>query len=205
MRSKRPAFALPAALLAALLFCTPGVTRAQRVADEKPFALVLSAGGGWSRYLMPLPMNAEVTRGGPMTSLRLMWHPDHRLRVGLESGWTSFYSYTLTDVETGFGSTDARLSLSAVPMLLVFSMQVWHGVELFGGAGAYLVNSHTDSFGTVVDVDELSQGWMFAAAWSVPLSQRFFASAELSWYGATQFEDAVLALQVRLGWRVIEW
>ena len=46
---------------------------------------------------------------------------------------------------------------------------------------------------------------MLAEAYNVHLSPRFSISAETIWYGATQFEDAVIALQARLSWRVVEW
>ncbi|MBL0177275.1 MAG: hypothetical protein IPP94_18855 [Ignavibacteria bacterium] len=193
--------------VAALLLLCCGADRPLRaqVARDSSFAVVVTLGGGYSRYIAPYEEFYGISRDGAAGTLRLMWKPDHLLRVGLESGWTSMYSYTLKDVQTQFGKTDANLFLSAIPVLVVFSMEVARGVELFGGTGVYYVNLCTRSFGETVNVREFSQGWMLAASYSVPLSASFCLSLEAKWLGATQFGDAAVSTQLQARYRLLEW
>lgn len=191
---------LAAALLASFL-----AQHAARGQVDSSWALVLSAGGGYARYAAPHALGDEIARDGAAATVRLQWHPEHRFRVGVESGWTTMYTYQLRDVETSFGVTDVTLRLTAVPLLVVFSMPVGWDLELFAGTGWYLMHSHTTSFQSVADVSVFSQGWMLAGAWTLPLSRRCAVSVEGKWLGATEFEDAVLTLQAHAVWRLLEW
>src|SRR5689334_4548368 len=63
------------------------------------YALVAYVGGGFSYYATTIDtpdgsQNVQINRRGFPNSLRLMWHPDHRLRMGIESGWIEFYGYS---------------------------------------------------------------------------------------------------------------
>jgi hypothetical protein len=174
-------------------------------ADEKPdsaFAVVVSGGGGLSFYIAeinpPADLPSNVRRGGLSGSLRVMWHPDHLLRVGVESGWTRFFSYSLKK------GSEGNLYLSAVPLLLVFSMPVTSRFDLFLGAGGYWVFSDL-AYETTVRVTEFSQGWMLAGAYRFPMSRSLDLAAELKWFNASQFEDASVTAQVHLVWRAFEW
>jgi hypothetical protein len=179
--------------------------RTRSPAGEGGFALVATIGGGLSEYVAPYDSPIGIERRGLAFTARICWHPDHRLRVGMESGWTRFYTYDLKDVETSFGRTDASLSLSAVPLLVVFSMPVLGSFTLSGGTGGYLVRSHATSFSKTVDVQRFSQGWMAAIAWGVPLSASIGVGAELKWYGASEFGDGVVAVQLQVPLVLHRW
>ncbi len=193
-------------LYAAAASVVPGITQTQSayIARDHPFAdgpdtfaVVAAFAGGYAHYIMPYTAGVEIDRRGQAYSLRLLWYPDHRLRLGLESGWTTLYSYELKDVETSFGETDASLSLSAVPLLAVFSMQIVGPISLSAGIGGYIVRSHAKSFDVTVDITRFSQGWMGAVAWSRILSFGPEIGMELKWYGATEFGDGVLTMQLQ--------
>jgi hypothetical protein len=172
---------------------------------EGDFALVVTGGAGYSHYLYDVEAPTDIVRSGVSANLRLMWHPDHRLRVGIESGWSRFYHYSVDAVETSFGTTDVSLSLSAVPLLLVFSMPVLPSLELFAGTGGYFVRSHASSFGSTVDVTAFSQGWMAAAMWTAGEWKGFRFGTEVKWYGATQFDDGVLVVQLQCSADLLRW
>lgn len=166
------------------------------ITEPDTFTVMATLAGGYAQYIMPYAPGLEIDRGGWAFSARLLWHPDHRLRLGVESGWTSLYSYDVRDVETSFGRTDASLSLSAIPALVVFSMQVLGPVSLSAGVGGYFVRSHARSFGETVDVSRFSQGWMGAVTVSRVLPFAPVFGLELKWYGATEFGDGVLTAQL---------
>src|SRR6516165_636147 len=60
------------------------------------YSLNIFAGGGASYYLSEpgkaAGIKSEVSRLHAAGTLRIMWHPDHLLRIGLETGIADFYS-----------------------------------------------------------------------------------------------------------------
>jgi hypothetical protein len=169
---------------------------------DTTFSLVAYAGGGYSAYTAvinpPGNVPSSIQRGGLSGSLRVMWHPDHLLRVGIESGWTRFFSYSIS------GPANASLSLSAVPLLLVFSMPISEQINIFAGAGGYFVSSRLVA-ATTVSVTEFSQGWMLAGSYVLPLSNSLSIAGELKWYNASQFRDAALSAQCLVVWEFLTW
>ena len=179
-----------------------------------PYALVVTAGGGLSYYATPLgvPVTLEqsrVSRFGVPASLRVMWYPDHRLRVGLETGWTTMYSYR--GQVTG---EPARVYVSAVPILLVFSMPLaWlSGTErsltrrlaLTVGTGYYVNFSRLDYAGTVSESTN-SPGWMAAGSYTYPVGRRFRVAGELKWHDAIVPQNSVFTAEIQLVWRAFSW
>jgi hypothetical protein len=169
---------------------------------DSSFAVVLFGGAGLTRYVAeintPVGLRASVHREGSAFTLRAMWYPDHLLRIGIETGWVRFFSYTL------HGAADGNLYLSATPMLLVFSMPLTDRLNVYVGAGGYFVSSKLE-FESTVRANELSQGWMLAASYVFPLTESFGIAAEAKWYNASQFEDATITAQAMIVWRCFEW
>ncbi len=179
-----------------------------------PYALVVTAGSGLSYYsthlgVPPTLEQAHVSRFGLPATLRVMWHPDHRLRVGLETGWTTMYSY-----RGHVSGEPARMYVSVVPALAVFSMPLaWlSGTErslarrlaVTVGTGVYLNYSRLDYAGTVVATTN-SLGWMAAGSYIQPIGRRFRIAGELKWYDAVAAENAAFAAELQLIWRAFSW
>src|SRR4051812_8112069 len=88
--------------------------------DPHDYSLILYAGGGLSVYRgtsgVTDVVKTDLTKTGVGATLRLMWHPDHLLRFGFETGRIPFYSYTIDD-----GSTTGKMTVSAVPLMIAWS------------------------------------------------------------------------------------
>ena len=179
-----------------------------------PYTIVLTVGGGLSYYSTHLrvPTTLEqthVSRFGVPASLRMMWYPDHRLRIGLETGWTTMYSYRGQVV-----GEKAHVYVSVVPVLLVFSMPLaWiSGTErsitrrlaLTVGTGFYLDHSRLD-YGGTVQANTNSLGWMAAGSYAHPISRRFRIGGELKWFDAVATENAAFTAEIQLIWRPYSW
>lgn len=177
------------------------VVLAQPHADST-FAVVLYGGAGLTRYVAqintPVGIRASLHPGGTAFSFRAMWYPDHLLRIGFETGWVRFYSYTL------HGTADGNLYTSAAPLLLVFSMPVTDRLTAYVGGGGYFVSSKLDFEGTVRET-EFSQGYMLGASYHFPLNETLGLAAELKWYNASQFEDGAFCAQIMVVWRCLSW
>ena len=184
------------------------------VPKRGPYTLVFSAGSGLSYYSTHLGVPAaleqtHVSRFGVPATLRAMWYPDHRLRVGLETGWTTMYSYRGL-----VGNETAHMYVSVVPVLLLFSMPLaWlsgtdrsiaRRLSITAGTGIYINHSRLDYVGTVM-ANTNSLGWMAAASYTYPLSRRFRVAGELKWYDAVAAENAAFTAEVQLIWRPFSW
>lgn len=202
-------------LLAGLL--TGPATKAQTDSTARKrglYTLVVTAGGGLSYYStnlgVPPPLERlRVNRFGIPATFRVMWYPDHRLRMGLETGLVPMYAYR--GVATG---ETVRVGVDAIPILLVFSMPLgWlSGTErslarrlaISGGTGAYIIQSRLRYAGAVAS-SRPSLGWMMAGSYTQPVSRRFRVAAELKWLNATATEDAAFTAQLQLVWRAFSW
>ncbi|MBL0358993.1 MAG: hypothetical protein IPP72_19975 [Chitinophagaceae bacterium] len=110
----------------------------ERLPRRKP-SFVLQAGGGASYYTAHVNTSSVAYTGtlnkwSPAGTLRLMWYPRYRLRLGLETGFTNFYRYKVTDT-----SGQGQVSLQAIPLLVVWSMQVLPRLNIYAGFGSYIL------------------------------------------------------------------
>jgi hypothetical protein len=200
MSDNRIRFILVAALVWVTGLANPGTALAG-APDDSTYEVVAYIGGGFSRYLLtpggPPDIPIDVSKIGPAGTIRIMWHPNYRVRLGIETGWTKFYSYTLQTQPSG------QLYLSGVPLLVVWSMQVV-SVDLFLGTGYYRLNSNLDYQGTV-NAKTWSLGWMAAASYTHPISEKLGVAGEVKWMTATEHELGNLTIQAQLVWKVFEW
>ncbi len=183
-------------------------------ATRGPYTIVVTAGGGMSYYSTHLKVpetlqDTHLSRFGSPASLRVMWYPDHRLRIGLETGWTTMYSY-----RGNVSNEPVHVYVSAVPVLLVFSMPLaWlrgtdrsltRRLAVTAGTGYYLNYSRLDYAGTVTTTNN-SLGWMAAASYTYPVGRKFRVAGELKWYDAVAVENAVFTAEIQLVWRAFSW
>jgi hypothetical protein len=172
------------------------------VQQKKSF--VLQLGGGSSYYLAavkikPAALAGSIQRYSPAATLRLMWYPRHRLRLGLETGYTQFYSYGVVS-----GNTSGKLRLQAIPVLLVWSMQVVRRVNVYAGFGSYRLITRLDYDGRVN-----SKAWVLgtniALSYTQPISRKIGIAAEAKWMDAFETKDAAISVQAQLVWKFLQW
>lgn len=171
---------------------------------KRNYSFVLYAGGGLSGYVatintQPIGLQTDITRNSLFETVRIMWHPNHRLRVGLETGYTNFYSYALKN-----GNTEGNVKLSAIPILIVWSIKVVDRVNLFAGFGSYFLTTHLNYDGKVKSTT-LSLGSSVALNYVQPVSKKLGVAIEGKWLNAFQTKDNMLALQLLLAWRFLEY
>jgi opacity protein-like surface antigen len=193
-------------LLALVLFCSSVLAQDTTRQDQPKrgrYALVLYAGGGISRFTgsagTPLGVQANTTLQHPIGTFRVMWHPDHFLRVGIETGKVVFYSYTVDDA-----GIKGDAMTSAVPIIVVFSIPFGKHLSLYGGPGSYLMRSDLD-YGSSVHSTSHSLGWMAALGYTIPISHKVAINTEVKYLKASTTKDEVLTVQLHLQWKFLEW
>jgi hypothetical protein len=190
---------LVAALLLVLsvnsLFAQIAVKTDSAVKRKQSF--VFYAGGGLARYtgtINPVPgiLVDNVLKTSAAGTFRVMWHPGYRLRLGLESGYTNFYTYKVKN-----GTASGKVSLDAIPLLIVWSMPLTKRVEIFGGLGSYFLTTHLNYNGQVKS-STFSLGSNIALSYTQPLSKTLGLAAEAKWMNAFETKDDLISVQLLL-------
>jgi hypothetical protein len=129
-----------------------------------------------------------------------MWHPDHLLKVGLETGHMTFYSYTFKDSS----GVSGKAKLYAIPVLIEWTMAVTKRLNLFAGSGVYFLRTNLDYQGRTVS-PKLSIGWMAAGSYIHPLSSTVGLGTEVKWMDAAETNNGIVSLQLQLVWKFLKW
>ncbi|GAB4091431.1 hypothetical protein [Flaviaesturariibacter terrae] len=168
------------------------------------YALVayFNAGIGFfaSERSMPSYLNPKLSRFNPVATVRIMWHPDHLLKAGIESGHITFFSYGVTDSAGRKGT----IALDAVPVLLVWSMSVTRNFNIFAGSGAYFLKTRLDYQGHST-ATKFTVGWMAAASYIFPVGKKSGLGTEFKWLYASETSNGSLCLQVQYVWKFANW
>jgi hypothetical protein len=166
------------------------------------YSLNVFAGGGVSFYVAdpgsPSGLKSQVSQTHAIGTLRVMWYPDHLLRIGLETGITDFYSYKIQD------SVSGSLVVQAVPLLLVFSMPITKHINVYLAPGGYFITSKLNYKGYTRS-GTFSLGWMVAGSYEYPINDKLGVAGEVKLLDAFETKDASLSVQIQLRWKFMEW
>lgn len=191
-----------------MLACFNMATAQQKVKKErlprrKP-SFVLHAGGGMSYYTgginqTNVAIPGTLNKWSPAGTLRLMWYPRYRLRLGIESGFTNFYRYNVKDPDG-----EGKVTLQAVPLLVVWNMQLFPRLNIYAGFGSYFLSTRLDYRGKLLSTDVVL-GSNVAVSYTQPINKRVGVAAELKLMNAFETKDAALTLQLHFVWKVFQW
>jgi hypothetical protein len=162
------------------------------------------AGIGYARFLTEMDLDG-LNKNGYDGIIRLMWQPEHILRVGLESGYHYLYSVEVNQISTEFGVTDARSSLTAVPILFVAAVEIMPSLELLGGMGTTILHTFFEAYGYETKSSQLSTSYFIAGRYEYPLNESLAIGGELNYYRINKIEDAALSLRFMLSYRLLSW
>lgn len=167
------------------------------------YALVAYISGGIGYYATHAgtsPFATNLNKWGPAATIRILWHPDHLLRVGFETGHTTFYSYQLKDSVGNTGKT----TLTGIPLLLVTSMPVTKRLHVYFGTGFTNVSTNLNYKGKTSS-NKLSVSWMLAASYIHPISKNLGIGTEVKWLDAAETADASASVQLQLVYKFLKW
>ena len=162
------------------------------------YSLNLEVGAGYSYHLTDLNM-PDVNLHGFNGTLRIMWQPEHLLRIGLETGYHQLYSLDKVINLTGIGRSEAEISMFSIPLLTVFSMvvfpQMLPELEIKLSSGVMFLNTRGNGFGSKASSSQITLGFSGAATYLRPLNEHFAVGAELKYYNFAKIDDGNLSLQ----------
>jgi len=170
--------------------------------------VTLEFGGGISRHLTDMDMPGLNLTGFGGT-VRAMWHPEHLLSVGIETGYQHIYSLQTDVTPFGFGKENAEVSMESVPVMAVLSMRIFPRslpyFELKYATGIYLLISRGSGFGNKMASTQFSIGVVAAATYLVPVTGTLSLGGELKYGYISKIQDSDLSLQLMGSWRFLTW
>jgi len=188
----------------AIIIVLPVGTMSQE--SDTIYTLTVFVGGGYSRNVSKFPDQLQgLRRGGMGGTVRVMWKPEHLLRVGFETGITQVYYVEQRNVVSPFGPTNFTARLYTVPIMLTFSMPFSGGFEGYLRSTSYILISQTESFGNSVTGVVLSIGFSAAFSYMKPIGNDWAIGGELKWYRIEKSGDDNVMLHLILSYRFLEW
>ncbi len=172
--------------------------------DESKYSVNAIAGAGYGIFFTDLNSKG-LNNHGFNGSLRIMWQPEHLLRIGLQSGFIQFYSSSQSNVDTDFGVTDIETKLTAMPILAVYSMLIFDQFEVNIGAGPYILYSTVNSHDNKVTSTQLSSGFMLSGTYFHSINHSISIGGELKWDYVNKINDGSLSLQFILKYILLEY
>ena len=179
----------------------PGIPVDTPIKKNKSFVLFVGGGPAWYPSSLQTPPGSQtnINRFSGATTFRVMWHPQYRLRLGIETGTTTFFSYELTN-----NDTTGKVKLTAIPLLITWSMPVYKRWHVYAGFGYYFINTHLTYKGEV-DSKSTSLGSNIALAYHQPVGKNLRVAIEGKWLDAFVSKNSTLSLQLLLAWKFLEW
>lgn len=162
-------------------------------------------GLGYSYFISSLTEFDGYNPHSYNATLKIMWQPEHLLRVGLESGFLSLYTVNQNEFNSEYGKTNIDLSLSAIPIILLFTMEFFEDFEISSGVGVYFLFNNIDSHDNKVSNSVFSNGYYSSLAYYYPLSKDFKIGGELKYYYISKIEDADISMQLSVKYNLLEY
>jgi len=189
---------------ALIISLTAGLSQSYSQSDDSEYAVTAYINAGYSRFISELDYE-DLNKNGFSGTIRLMWEPEHLLSIGLESGYLQLYDITTQityeDTITFNGSSE----LTAVPILAVYSMELFENFKLSVGSGIFLLTSKVDALGNPVNSEQVSTGVLGSASYYYPLSHIISLGGEIKYYLINKIEDGDLTLQFSFQYRFLTY
>jgi opacity protein-like surface antigen len=163
-----------------------------------------TVGFGYGRFITDMDLSG-LNKNGYSGTIRVMWQPEHLLRVGLETGYYRLYSIAQNNIQTEFGPTDAQSSLDAYPLVLNWAMQIIHNLEIFAGIGTTFLKTSFKSFGVEVNSTQLSTSYIIGGTYTYDIADKIKLGGELKYYRINKIEDGTLTLQFMFVYKLFDW
>lgn len=179
---------LIAALFPALLFAEEMDSDSRETERDYYFSAELM--GGISYNLRDDIFKSQKMHISP--SLRLLWKPDHRLYIGIE---TTYLTIRKIEIEKNKNKLQGRME--AIPILLVFNMNAFY-LDFTAGIGAGYVSSTTDVMKEVTVATNWHYCFLFGVGYSLMFSDYIGLGLEGRLFSFTKTNEVVSSAVMKL-------
>ena len=187
-----------------LLISISAFSRVSAQKSDSLYHLNLDVGIGPSVHLTDIDFEGQQSSQF-MGTFRLMWEPEHLLRLGIETGFIHLYYLETKIFDTLFGSTDVILNMSSVPIMAIFAMEVTENFEIIGGVGGFIIISEVTSFDNYVLSKSWSNAYELGISYLHPLNDKLKIGGELKSYYISRLENYDVALQLSIKYSLFSY
>ena len=156
----------------------------------------LYAGFGPNYYFNNLVLAKQfVNEFNYSISASIMWEPEHRLSLGLETGFYRLYTVRISD-------PDINITNDAIPISLVVCMRILRNIYFkFASGQTILLNKVTSSDFGKIKASTVSLGdFSGSLEYRKQLNDRFSLGSEMKFYYASKLDDKNIAFIFLLGY-----
>lgn len=153
----------------------------------------LNIGLGWTHYVNNLESgDDDIRQNFAGVSLRFFWEPEHRLALGLESGYYKLFK-TKNQVTN---DVYAEVDRVVIPMLLLVRMRIVDNVYLGIGMGLTQIRNQTIVENDKVITKTLSlSNFEVSASYLYPMGKRWKIGGEAKVFSFGNLNDWMYSLQ----------
>jgi hypothetical protein len=175
---------------------------AQKSLLKKTYRFSATCGVGISHYINSLKIATNSADENQVAFvLKMMWEPEHRLALGLESGYYTFYTVERTSTN---GAFVAKASLAVLPIMLHIRFRVYKDFYLSTGTGASILFSKVEGLGSTAESSQTSlSNFQLSALYIYPLrtNNRIRVGGELKYLSVDKTDDEILSLMALVSYR----
>ncbi len=126
------------------------------------------------------------------------------IKIGIESGYFPVTGINNQSVTNEFGTTTVNSQLSAIPLLLVFSMN-YENLYLQYGRGAFFMVSIVDAFGTKSRSSETVAGFNLGLLYKYPLNNNWKIGAAAKFYYISDAGNSLIFLGAVINYNLMSY
>jgi hypothetical protein len=191
-------------------FCLFAVTislLAQKNEDVR--SLKLTIGGGIGHYFNTFTnvLDKDVRNNRPAFSGKLVWQPEHRLRIGVESGY--YFIYSTTRIQSDNKTELLTSSLKVIPLFLCLSMKTAKHLELNFATGwsdlIYTVNINKSKKNKVTGHTYSMSNFTAGFTYFIPLGKKMDLGAECKYLYIGKTADNHISVLLNISYKIVHW
>lgn len=162
--------------------------------DSVARGVSITVGTGISHYINTLqddPNRTALRQNFSCSSFRLMWEPEHRLSLGIETGYYKVYEVQLSD-----SKQVNTANLSVIPILFRVQMRVFKRFYAAVATGVSFHHSLVNALGNQSDSQTMGfSNLQFSAGYIYPITKQFGLGLEAKFLSENKTEDMVLSFE----------
>jgi hypothetical protein len=167
--------------------------------QDTTFKLIIELSTGYTACI-----DSTIFDGGINPNLRLMWEPDRKLNIGIETSYMLIEKHSIEEKKYDDGKTSFDVSLKAIPLLLIFNMEILK-TDFYTGIGASYVWTELDAFNVDVNSPVWNYTLMFGLGYTYLLTNNLGIGIEAKSYLLTRMNKEIASFQIKFKWKLYEW
>jgi len=189
-------------MILVFLALSTGLFSKPRSVGDSTFSFTAELGLGYNTDVNTLLTEIQFQNFSP--SLRILWKPDHRLNIGLQTARINIMDIQKNETQNEFGRSDIHASLKGYPALLIINMNLY-GIGLYGGLGTTYVTSSIEAMNSRVNVNNWYYTYYLGIGYNYYFSDSFGIGFEADIYTFSLMQVRSGGLKLKLNYDFLNW